>query len=259
LNHLRATLLSTALACFLTLPHIAQAIVNIDQSVIASNKEGIDHTVHIAADGAEGNSTKNSIRGDLLSKWKHHQHTEFLLLQYSYGKSNGRLDTNRSFAHIRHRTQLHKQWGIELFGQVEKNTFARLSSRSLIGAGIRFTALEIPKKTAIYFGLGSFYERELLSNIAGATDAHSQLWRANSYLVLRHQINEQLRLNSTTYYQPALQSSSDYRLLEEASANIRIIDSVSLKVGIDFTYDSRPPQTVKANDLRYSTGLEILF
>jgi len=47
---------------------------------------------------------------DLLTLWQHEAHTEFLQLQYAYGKSRGLVDTRRAFAHLRHRTAITPGW-----------------------------------------------------------------------------------------------------------------------------------------------------
>jgi len=243
----------------LLLPQAAWAIVNIDQSAIGTHQDGISHIAHLSLDGAQGNSVKTTIKGDLLSQWQHQQHSEFLLLQYAYGKSNGKVDTNRSFVHLRHRTQLNPTWAIEAFAQTERDTFARLANRTLLGGGLRFTVVEIEHKSAIYTGLGAFYEREQLINNNTINSNSTSLGRANAYLILRHQFNPQLRLSNTTYYQPALKNSRDYRLLEEAAAQLRIDEHMNLKLSLEYNYDARPPQGVKTNNLLYSTGLEVKF
>ncbi len=249
--------------CLLLLSLIAPlpafAIVNVEKAIIGSEADGVSHVANVAVNGASGNTEKSSIKADLLSQWKHEQHTEFLMLRYNYGTSRGKVDSNKSFLHVRHRTDLNRQWAVEALAQVGRDPFSRLSRRTLLGGGLRFTAMEQAGVAAVYVGVGGFYERERLRVTAATNDTNSSLWRSSNYLVLKRRFNEQLRMNSTTYYQPAFGQLKDYRLLEEMSAYVKVMDNIDLKLSLDFTYDARPPQTVKSTDLRYSSGLEMRF
>jgi putative salt-induced outer membrane protein YdiY len=249
-----------AAVCTLLLATAAQAIVNVEQAIIGRPTEGIHTTVDLLFNGANGNADKSSNKVDLLTLRQHDIHTEFLQLQYAYGKSRGQVDTDRAFAHLRHRTAFSQSWAVEAFGQVGRDPFARLTQRALLGGGLRWVLFEEDQKSAGYLGFGAFREHELLSRRAGTSDAErSLLWRANSYLVYKRQINDQVRLYSTTFYQPAFADSADFRMLEQASVLVKLAEKLDLKVSLDISFDSRPPQTVHKRDLLYSTGLEFSF
>jgi len=252
--------LTAIILAALFLPFSAMAIINVEQAIIGPAEEGLHNRIEASVDGASGNTEKIGAKAELLSQWQHGSHAEFLLLQYAYGKSSGLLDTNRFFAHLRHRTQISENWGIEGFGQVGRDPFARMSLRTLLGGGVRWTLMEEPKKAGVYLGLGVFHEHEKLSFRRGTTDPlESRVWRANSYLVLKRQVNEQVRLYSTTYYQPEISRLSDFRLLEQFAIAIKLETNLDLKLSLDVTHDSRPPQGVKHTDVRYSTGISIDF
>ena len=238
----------------------AFAIVNVEQAIIGPAEDGLTNKVELSIDGASGNTVKNSSSAEWLTQWQHGEHADFIWLQYAYGKSSGKVDTNRFFAHLRHRTQVGENWGAELFAQSGRDLFARMQQRTLGGAGVRYSLLEEAGSVAVYLGLGGFYEYEKLSQKAGTTDALvSRTWRANTYLVLKRQLNEQLRLYSTTYYQPAFSNFQDYRLLEQFAFAVRLDENIDLKLSLDVTYDALPPQGVKKTDARYSTGLSMNF
>jgi len=92
--------------CTLCISSTAQAIVNVEQAIIGQPMQGIHTTLDFLVNGAAGNADKSSSKADLLSLWQHETHTEFLQLQYAYGKSRGQVDTDRAFAHLRHRTAI---------------------------------------------------------------------------------------------------------------------------------------------------------
>jgi putative salt-induced outer membrane protein YdiY len=248
------------IAACLIAPASAFAIVNIEEFFIGPKQDGLYNHVEASIDGSSGNTVKNSTSAEWLSEWQHGRHTEFLLLQYAYGWSNGQVDTNRGFAHLRHLTQVSDHWAVEAFAQAGRDPFARVDLRTLLGGGVRWTLLEQAEKAAVYLGLGAFYEHEKLSPEYGTTDPlDSRLWRANVYLVLKRQLSLQFRAYSTTYYQPAIQDPADFRLLEQLAASVSLYKNLRLKLSLDVSHDSRPPQGVKPTDVVYSTGITVDF
>lgn len=241
-------------------PPTSHAIINVEQAIIGRPADGVHTTLGLLANGARGNTEKSASMVDLLSLWQQGRHTEYLQVQSAYGKSRGQVDTDRAFAHLRHRTDIANDWGVEGFAQTGRDRFARMLQRTLLGGGLRKVLFEEQGKSAGYFGFGAFYERETLRQATGTTDpAHEKLWRANTYLVLKQQLNENVRFYSTTYYQPGIARAFDYRALEQASVLVKLRDNLDLKVSLDISFDSQPPQTVQKRDLFYSTGLEYTF
>ena len=214
----------------------------------------------LLANGASGNTETSSTRANLLTLWQHGNHTEYLQMQYAYGKSGGQTDTDRAFAHLRHRTTIRQDWAVEAFAQTGRNPFARLTQRTLLGGGMRWIIFEEENKSAGYLGAGAFHEKEILTDKLGTNDQKvTNLWRANTYLVLKYNVNEQVNLYSTTYYQPAFSDTSDYRVLQQASMRVKLGDRFNLKLNLDIAFDSAPPQTVQERDMLYGTGLEFNF
>ena len=241
-------------------PSSAFAIVNVEQAIIGKPSEGVHTSMDLLASGASGNTNTSSTKANFLTLWQHGEHTEFLQLQYAYGKSDGEVDTDHAFAHLRHRTAISQDWGVEGFAQVGRDPFARLTRRTLYGGGMRWAMLEVEKISAVYLGFGAFHEYEILTDTLGTDDPREEnLWRANTYLVLKHHLNDQVGIYSTTYYQPAFSDTADYRLLEQASVLVKLRDNLDFKISLDFAFDSMPPQTVEKRDLTYSTGLEFSF
>jgi putative salt-induced outer membrane protein YdiY len=238
----------------------AHAIVNVEQAIIGKPTEGVHTSMDLLASGASGNTDTSSTKANFLSLWQHREHTEYLQLQYAYGKSGGQVDTDNAFAHLRHRTAISPDWAVEAFAQIGRNPFARLTQRTLFGGGMRWVMFEEKDKSAGYLGFGAFHEREILTDKLGTSDPReSNLWRASTYLVLKSHLNEQVGVYSTTYYQPAFSDTADYRILEQASMLVKLRDNLDFKVSLDIAFDSKPPQTVQKRDLVYSTGLQFSF
>jgi len=238
----------------------AVAIVNVEQAIIGKITEGVHTSLDLLANGASGNTEKSVYKAELLNVWQHGEQTDIMQMQYSYGKSRGQVDTDSAFAHLRHRTALNSTWAGEGFAQISRNPFARLAQRTLLGGGARWVWFEKEKKSAAYLGFGVFHEQETRSRKLGTTDATDvSLWRANTYFVLKHRFNEQVRIHATTYYQPATADTADYRLLEQAALLVKLSKRLDLKLSLDVAYDSKPAQTVQQQDMFYSTGLEFSF
>ncbi len=254
--HYRALLLLLSLIPF---PMPGKAIINVDQAIVDQGDDKASHTAHASIDGAQGNTNKNSIKADWLSRLPHGPHAEFFYAEYAYGKSSGHVDTNRLFAHLRHRTHIDERWAWEVFTQYGRDPFARLSLRVLAGGGLRWSMIERRESSAIYLGIGAFHEWERLSVQAGTSDRRESQPRLSSYLVAEHRFNAQVHANAIAYYQPALRDAADYRLLAQGTLNIRMNDHLDWQLQLDYSFDARPPQTVRPSDLRYSAGLAFHF
>ena len=238
----------------------AHAIVNIEALHTGEPQPGYSGTVNVSVDGQSGNTDKLSVNAGARLQWHGGAVTNFAILRYNYGQTSGVEDTNKLFSHARHIHQISDKTAYEGFIQAERNVFARLTFRGLIGGGLRLKLAEIPDIKSLHLGIGGFFSRETLEKRAGTTDAGSKnTWRVNTYLNYVQQLNGSVRVLSTTYYQPAIDDFSDYRLLEDATLSVKMTDSLSLNVSLDLAHDSQPPQSVKNTDTIYSTGIEYRF
>ena len=250
-------LLLTPLLCLL--PLSARAIVNIEELRGNKAEDGMTVRASVMASGESGNTDKSEVSAAARLHWQSGPMESLLIGKYDYGESNHVRDTNKTFLHARQIRTYQPGRAVEAFVQAEKNEFARLDFRGLIGAGLRLNVADTESTTAA-LGVGAFHSWETLDKRPGLTDDGTEtLWRANLYLALNQRFNDQTRLANTVYYQPALDDTGDYRVLDEASLNIKISDHLDFKLGFDLTHDSRPPQSVEKTDISYHTGLEYTF
>jgi putative salt-induced outer membrane protein YdiY len=249
------TFLMTSLASF-----PANAIVNVENMRVGGETPGISGNLDLSINGKRGNTKLNEYGVDGRLQNNAGKVTNFVVLSYDYAEVGDVRNTNKAFIHGRHVVQFQPRRAWEIFAQMEKNEFARLSFRGLLGGGLRFTLTEEPNRLGLYLGVGAFWSRETLDKRPGLTDDGTENFsRANLYLVYKHILNSQLSLVSTTYFQPRLSDTADYRALEQAALAVKMTDSLSLKLSLDFARDSRPPQAVKKNDTSYSTSLSYQF
>jgi len=245
----------------LLLPATAGAIVNMEDSRVQEPADGFSGELSLAVSGQSGNTDKSSVSAGSRLQWHHKPVTNFIVVNHESGKTDGVRDTNRSFLHARHIHEVAPRWAWEAFGQAEENEFTRLSFRGLMGGGVRREAFRSDDgRLVLTAGVGAFYSREELEPRTGATDAGvDTLVRGNFYFIIRYQLNEMVRLASTTYYQPATSDHRDYRALEQASLSVNLTRRLDLKIALDVAHDNRPPQFVEKTDTTYRTGIEYRF
>lgn len=245
----------------LCLAPCAWAIVNVEDLRPKAREPGFHGQLAFATTGQSGNTDKSSWSLGARAEWQREREVDFVVFNADYGEAGGVRDTDKQFLHIRHITDADERRAWEAFVQLERNEFTRLSSRSLLGGGLRWTLRQRPQQgTELFAGTGAFYSRERLEPRADTTDAGTDiLWRANLYLVVRLGLNESVRLLSTTYYQPALDELADFRALEEVALAVRLNERLDLKLSLETAYDSRPPQLVEKTDITYRSGIEYRF
>jgi len=236
-----------------------QAIVNIEGVRHGGTQQGLSGLLNLSFSGASGNSDKSAVTSKAQLVWQQQQAHTLLLASYHYGASNRVRDTNKTFVHLRHVIKRNDTWSEEGFVQAERNEFTRMSLRALVGGGLRQTLYSSPEGQ-IHLGGGAFYSSEKFEEDPSYSDGGTEkLWRANIYLALGYSLNETVKLESTSYYQPSLKNSADYRLLEQAAASFSINDSLSLRLTLDIAHDNEPPQTIDKTDINYLTGIEYRF
>ncbi|MDX8405212.1 MAG: DUF481 domain-containing protein [Mariprofundus sp.] len=235
-------------------PVQAMAIINAEDLDLSISEDGTAGKIGFSFSGNTGNSVK--INGEASGRllWRHGRHTDMVVASYAYGKSRGVRDTNKAFAHLRHRYALNEAWDLEAFAQAQQDEFADLKLRSLLGGGMRWSSQA--DAWQVHIGLGAFYERETLR---ATTAPANYLWRGNSYLALHYVINDHVRMQNTVYYQPALQRTADFRLLDDAAVSIGLSDHLDLRLSLEMAHDSRPPVGIKPTDVSYKTGLSYGF
>ncbi|MDH5570480.1 MAG: DUF481 domain-containing protein [Gammaproteobacteria bacterium] len=240
----------------------AFSIVNIEGMQLDKNDKAAAFVgqLNLAISGKNGNTNnfKAGLGGRL--QWFETGYTRFMVFNHEYGESADVKDTDKSFLHLRHIHYYSDSLAWELFGQLERNEFTRLSMRALAGAGVRWTLLEQPVRHALDLGLGGFYSVEKLDDTTGTTDGgRDNVTRANIYLVYKYKISDNARLTNTAYYQPDVEETSDYRLLDQFGLQVDLNSSLSLSISIDVAKDNQPPQNIKATDTSYTTSLVYKF
>ncbi|MDH5301740.1 MAG: DUF481 domain-containing protein, partial [Gammaproteobacteria bacterium] len=198
-------------------PMQALAIINIEDLRLSALKEGMNGQLTLGLDGKSGNSENFTTSINSQTQWFRTPNTYMLTMNLEYGESFGRENTNNHFLHMRRVHDLSDYTAWEAFGQWEQDKFARVNYRALSGGGARLRLAEPDQDYGIILGLGGFYSEEQVSADANLADSGvNSLWRANIYLALKKRWGDSIFAGATTYFQPAIADTEDFRAMHEA-------------------------------------------
>ncbi len=161
---------------------------------------------------------------------------------------------NAGYQHFRYNYKVNKWLTMEVFTQTQYNPVLKLDFRYLIGAGPRLKLLK-KEHAKIYIAALYMYEYD---DIVGE-DANLYEHRISSYVTCTFSILKNLEFTSTTFYQPNLQNTADYRIANDTGLEIHINKYLNFKSSFNMLYDTYQPTGIP--DLVYSfrNGLSIKF
>jgi putative salt-induced outer membrane protein YdiY len=256
-------LLSCSLLC-LAAP-CALAITNIENDRPSLPKTGVSGSAQVGLDGKTGNQKEANYSA--ASKLFYRTDSEIFMLigARAYGKTNNLKDTDETFLHSRWTHLLSSRWALESFAQWQQNEFENLNARLLAGAGGRYLIAQEEGVYSLAVGLGAFREKETLDLISYNTTQY--FWRGNSYYSYKYRLNKTLSVVNTTYLQPNLDDTQDYRMLFDLGVSLSLSNNLSLKFNYKLTHDSRPAQNLassppllnKKTNSAYETSLSFNF
>ncbi len=220
---------------------IAQ-VVNIEKKR-KGNEDGFAGVIglgfYLIDNGKHISQFKNTI--DL--QYKKRSHTFILLNDLSLMTVDDDNIVNSGFQHFRYNYTLKDSSfiTIEAFVQHQYNAAKLLEKRLLAGVGPRFRIIN-SNKVSCFIGLIGMYEYEQLTD---SLRTKTELIRLGSYLSFNWDIAQNLSLNNITYYQPAFQRFTNYRISSETNFRLKITRSLSFEIGLQTNYDSNPPENVQ--------------
>lgn len=255
----KSSYLNIFVCVFFIFPLQANAIVNMDALHFDEAQDTFSADLDLSVSDSSGNSeqSKTALNGQFT--WITSKSINLIVLGYQYGKSNNLKSVDKAFIHYRYIHQLNEIMDLELFAQLEKNEFTRLSYRGLLGSGLRFPVFNSDNHRA-FVGAGAFYSKEKTEFVTGLTDdGIENFTRGNFYILSKYKISPTLSFSNVLYYQPRLSQFSDYRALLESKFDVKITKNLSFRLSLDISQDSDPSQTIKSTDVTYTSGLKFNF
>ena len=208
----------------------------------------------------ESESLKSSLHSYVLKKtW------DFLALASSKSvKNKESIILKRSLVHVRYGYKIYPLVSTDFFIQQEKDPFRKLSSRDLLGTGLRFEIYR--KKEARFFGgIGLFQSIEKLSksNDLESSEAgvlsKKKFNRWNFFMSYQVPLNKGLFFRGSAYYQPKISDTKDHRGIWETSFSMPLSKDLKLSVVHKINSDSHPPNGVKKKDRSFETVFTYSF
>lgn len=181
--------------------------------------------------------------------------SRFILLNdLNFIKAGNTDFANAGYQHFRYNYKVSKWITMEAFTQTQYNPVLKLDFRYLLGAGPRLKLLK-KENARIYVAALYMYEYDDIVNDAVNLYEH----RLSSYLTFNFALFKTIDLTSTTFYQPNLENTSDYRIANDSGLEIHINKHLNFKSTFNMLYDTQQP--VGIPDLVYSfkNGLSIKF
>lgn len=240
------------------LPHAVQGQVNTER-MRAFDVEGVRAT--LGSDVALQSGTVDLFEIGLTGRLdlRRGRHYSFLATEIRYGTKDDVPFRDRTFAHLRYNVRVLPWLETELFSQWERDGFARLQLRSLLGGGLRVQYVNSDRLT-LFQGTTPMYEYENLeaSGLVRHPATVSTV-RWSNYLHLRLQLDERVRMNGTVYVQPRIDAFGDVRVLQQATLGVGITDHVHVTTEMTLSYDRRPPHDVDPRNLTIRNGIRVSF
>ncbi|WP_419211616.1 DUF481 domain-containing protein [Maribacter sp. X9] len=177
----------------------------------------------------------------------------FFIGNYKLIRSKDQDFQNSWFFHFRYNQKLSDLFRLEAFIQNQNNTLLTITSRNLVGAGIRLKFVS-SKRTKAYFGNSYMYEIEKVE----ATDQQFFNHRNSSYLSLNQSFQTtKLDLTGTVYFQPLYDAISNHRILCQLKAELPITNVMSLSALYNYFYSSFSP--IRENDRSSNLSFGLTF
>jgi hypothetical protein len=177
--------------------------------------------------------------------------------QSKLNKDKKNLLEHKGFAHIRSARIITPFLSWEEFGQWEFNEFINLKNRLLIGTGARMDLLSSKGNlpVSLILGVGGMYEEEDYNQ-----GNDKKLLRSTNYLTFIWNISGSVLVQTTSYYQFAVEELEDYRIISESGLKFDLSSWLIFGTNVALRYDNDPTEGVKKKyDMELNNNLTVSF
>lgn len=194
-----------------------------------------------------------NIKGKAQIEFTYYDKLLISITNFNFVKAGDQNFINEGFQHLRYNSKLKEKLTFEIFAQVQYNERTNIALRALAGTGLR-TRIFQKEKDKGYLGISYMYEFEEESLEVIKHHNH----RLNTYLSFSWHPQPNIRVASTSYYQPLFTNPKDYRLSSQTAAIFSFSKRLDFKTTFSILYDTRAavgaPKTVYKflNSFRYS-------
>ncbi|MEL6557536.1 MAG: DUF481 domain-containing protein [Bacteroidota bacterium] len=198
------------------------------------------------------------LNGNLDVNYASQEHVYMLINNIHYFTTGTGPFVSTGYAHFRANWYRKRTLSYETFSQIQYDRGRNLQRRVLSGGGIKINFFQ-RKKTYFHAGLGMMYESESWRDFEGMI-RQVNLAKSSSYLGGVFEVNENLHINLTCYYQTGYSDAFDqflHRLSGDFNLNLKINERLQYVTNFQLQYESRP--IIRINKVFYSltNGLKI--
>lgn len=211
-------------------------IVNIESQRFVTDTTGWKGAFNLGFTFGKQAEKYFSFSNALHIQYKSPKHLYLFMGNVDLIKSSKENIVNSGFFHFRHNYKIKDWLRWESFTQVQYNKINGIRLRFLLGTGPRFKALQF-EKFKMY--IGTLYMLEYEVN----TDKTQKLvqGRFSGYLSFSLRPIKAVEIISTTYYQPRIDQTKDYRISTENALDFKITKILTFGLNFGLNYDTRPP------------------
>lgn len=229
-------------------------VINIEGKRFLNDTNGwvgnADFTFNVIQNTQQVLSFSNTLR----IQYQKNKSRFILLNDVNFIKAGNTNFVNTGYQHFRYNYKVNKTLTMEAFTQTQYNPVLKLDFRYLLGAGPRFKLLK-KENAKIYFATLYMYEYDDIVNDVVNLYEH----RLSSYLTFTFGLFKTVEITSTTFYQPNIENTNDYRIANDTGLELHINKHLNFKSSFNLLYDTYQP--VGIPDLVYSfrNGLSLKF
>lgn len=164
----------------------------------------------------------------------------FINGNYNLVRAEDRDLNNNWFVHLRFNKEITPEFRIETFVQSQQNELLSISTRNLVGAGIRWKVLEAMKKRSLHLYLGAAYMYEYEKS--KRFDVKYNNNRLSSYLSASFNWGEgKPKIINVLYFQPLFDELDNFRLSQQFTGEFPVSKSVSFTTNFSYFLNNRTP------------------
>ena len=228
-------------------------IINVENKRFSTDKDGFLGTFDLGLNLIKNTAQILQFNNNVHFQYSKEDYTYLLLNDISFVQKEGEEDwLNKGYQHVRYIYQ-NKKLGFESFIQHQYDKAQKIHFRLLMGVGARW---QLVKNDSLQFAMG-FSTMNEYENPVDA-DPLVQI-RLSNYLSFAFQINENISLSTTNYYQPLLTTWSDYRMSSQTALKLALNKQFVFKIAGNVTYDSQPAEAVPLLNYHVVNGVSYKF
>ncbi len=204
--------------------------------------------------GSGGNTERILASAGARLQWRGGADRVRLQASAEYEESGREVTARNLVVHLRHNREFGDRWSTVGFVQRQSNPFQRLTSRWLLGAGLRCDLLDDDRGN-VSLGATPMLEIERLTGQTG----HDTRARMSVFVHAERDLAERVRLDMTGFWQPLFDDLDDWRAVGNVGLTVDMTGSVEVMTGFSVEDNARAPEGVKRTDWNSYAGVGVSF